>query len=107
MPGLEAKQQEALAEKLKAYKDSLSEEELIALAAQTKELKEYQDEPSPQADLEKIPMLAREDIKREAAPFINEELNVEGTTVLHQNLFTSGINYIRLFCLMPKRYRRI
>ena len=96
VPGLEAKQQEALAEKLKAYKDSLSEEELIALAAQTKELKEYQDEPSPQADLEKIPMLAREDIKREAAPFINEELNVEGTTVLHQNLFTSGINYIRL-----------
>ena len=96
VPGLEAKQQEALAEKLKAYKDSLSEEELIALAARTKELKEYQDEPSPQADLEKIPMLAREDIKREAAPFINEELNVEGTTVLHQNLFTSGINYIRL-----------
>ena len=66
------------------------------MAARTKELKEYQDEPSPQADLEKIPMLAREDIKREAAPFINEELNVEGTTVLHQNLFTSGINYIRL-----------
>lgn len=96
VPGLEAKEQERVAKELSDYKESLSGEERRGLIASTKELKDYQDEPSPQEELRKIPMLTRADIKKEAAPIVNEELTVEGTTLLYQNIFTGGISYIRL-----------
>ena len=96
VPGLEAKEQEYVEEKLKKYKDTLSRTEIKQVIKDAKELKEYQDEPSPQEELEKIPMLKREDIRREVEPLANEVLDVDGTTVLWQNIPTSGISYIRL-----------
>ena len=96
VPGLEAKEQEYVKEKLKKYKDTLSRTEIKQVIKDAKELKEYQDEPSPQEELEKIPMLKREDIRREVEPLANEVLDVDGTTVLWQNIPTSGISYIRL-----------
>src|SRR5699024_11017464 len=96
VPGLEAKEQEYVKEKLKKYKDTLSRPEKKQVIKDAKELKEYQDEPSPQEELEKIPMLKREDIRREVEPLANEVLDVDGTTVLWQNIPTSGISYIRL-----------
>ncbi|MBS6396058.1 MAG: insulinase family protein [Clostridiales bacterium] len=96
VPGLEAKQAEETEKKLGEYKSGLSEAEVKALAEATDALKAYQDQPSPQEDLAKIPMLTRADIKRETAPLINEELQVDGTTLLHQDIFTGGISYIRL-----------
>ena len=96
MPGLEAKETEELQKKLDAYKSNLPAEKQQAIVDFAKELKQYQDEPSPQEDLEKIPMLKREDIRRKTLPLTNEELSVENVTVLHQNLFTAGINYINL-----------
>lgn len=96
VPGLEAKEQARVEQVLRKYKDSLNEAEQKELVQSTKELKAYQDEPSPQEELEKIPMLKREDIRRESAPFVNEEMQVDGTTVLHQKVFTGGISYIRL-----------
>ena len=96
VPGLEAKETEELQKKLDAYKSNLPAEKQQAIVDFAKELKQYQDEPSPQEDLEKIPMLKREDIRRKTLPLTNEELSVENVTVLHQNLFTAGINYINL-----------
>ena len=96
VPGLEAKEQEYVKEKLKKYKDTLSRTEIKQVIKDAKELKEYQDEPSPQEELEKIPMLKREDIRREVEPLANEVLDVVGTTVLWHNIPTSGISYIRL-----------
>lgn len=96
VPGLEAQEQARVENVLKEYKESLSEEALRQLVQSTHELKAYQDAPSSPEELEKIPMLKREDIRREAAPFNNEELLTDGTTLLHQNLFTGGISYIRL-----------
>lgn len=96
VPGLEAAEESRVENVLEEYRAGLTEEERRALVKNTKELKEYQDEPSPQEDLEKIPMLKREDIRRKTAPLINEELQVDGTTLLHQNIFTGGISYIRL-----------
>ena len=96
VPGLEAKETEELQKKLDAYKNSLTTEKQQAIVDFAKELKQYQDEPSPQEDLEKIPMLKREDIRRKTLPLTNEELSVEEVTVLHQDLFTAGINYIDL-----------
>ena len=40
--------------KLAAYKDSLSKEEIKQLIADTKHLKQYQEEPSPKEDLAKF-----------------------------------------------------
>ena len=41
-------------------------------------------------------MLKREDIRRKVLPLINEELTEESITLLHQNIFTTGINYINI-----------
>lgn len=90
-----AEEDKKLSEKLAAYRDSLTDDERKALAAATKELKEYQDTPSPKEDLEKIPLLRREDIAREPEKLILEERQAEGVKVLYHDIFTSGIGYIR------------
>ncbi len=95
--GLNEKNEKALEEKLAAYKRSLSREQLQKLISDTVHLKEYQQEPSAKEDLEKIPMLARGDMKKEAAPFYNEEKAVAGTTVIHHSLYANGINYLSMF----------
>ena len=83
--GLNAKNEAALEKKLAEYKAGLSEDEIRKLIADTKHLKEYQETPSPKEDLEKIPMLARSDMKKEAAPFYNTELSVKG--IPHLQIF--------------------
>ena len=95
--GLNEKTEQALAKKLAAYKDSLGKEEITQLIRDTAHLKEYQQEPSSKEDLEKIPMLSRSDMKREAAPLINEEKTVAGIPVVHHEMYSNGINYIHLF----------
>lgn len=94
--GLTAEQDEALTKRLAAYKESLSPGQIADLVAFTKHLKEYQSEPSSQEDLEKIPMLAREDIGRKALPFQNTEIQTGGTSIVHHDLFTNGIGYVNL-----------
>ncbi len=93
--GLNAKKEEELAAKLSAYKASLSKEEIQKLIADTRHLKEYQQEPSPKEELEKIPMLERGDIKREAAPFYNERKERGGVKIVHHSIFSNGIVYLR------------
>lgn len=92
--GLNAKTEKELAEKLEAYKQTLSEQELQDLVADTKHLKAYQEEPSSKEDLEKIPLLQREDLKREALPLNNEEGTVAGIPALTHEIFTNGIQYV-------------
>jgi len=100
--GLLAEKEEVLAKELAEYKASLSKEEVEALVAQTKALKEYQSEPSKPEDLAKIPQLTREDIKKEADPLVNEVKEIAGVTTLHQELFTAGIAYVKLLFDMKK-----
>jgi Zn-dependent M16 (insulinase) family peptidase len=94
--GLNAKTDEKLAKQLEEYKKGLTEEEIEQLMADTKHLKQYQDEPSGKEDLEKIPMLTRADLKKEAAPFQNEEEQCDGTLLLKHEMFTGGITYVNL-----------
>lgn len=93
--GLTTKKEEELQKKLQEYKASLSREEVEEIVRQTAELKRYQEEPSPKEELEKIPLLTREDIKKEAAAFVNEERHAGDTPVLFHNIFTNGIGYLR------------
>ena len=64
---------------------------------ETEELTRYQEEPTPKEDLEKIPLLSREDIGKKALPFSNIEKDIKGTKVLHHDYFTNGIYYIDLY----------
>ncbi len=93
--GLTAKKDAELAKKLQEYKAGLSKEEIEEVVKQTKELEEYQEEPDQKEDLEKIPLLKREDIKREAENYVNEERYVGDTLILTHNIFTNGIGYLR------------
>ncbi len=93
--GLTAKKDAELAKKLQEYKAGLSKEEIEDVVKQTKELEEYQEEPDQKEDLEKIPLLKREDIKREAENYVNEERYAGDTLILTHNIFTNGIGYLR------------
>lgn len=94
--GLNARRDAELEKKLETYKAGLNGEEIEKLIADTKHLKEYQEEPSPKEDLEKIPMLTRADLKKEAAPFRNNMLEVKGTKLMHHEMFCNGIDYLTL-----------
>ena len=94
--GRTARMDHEFAEKLKAYKESLSPEEVQKLVDDTKELEAYQEEESSQEDLAKIPVLGREDISREIAPVYNEEKEIGGVKMIHHNVETNGIGYVTL-----------
>lgn len=94
--GLTAKEEKELHDKLQAYKNTLTKEEIDKIVADTHALHAYQEaEDSPEA-LARIPMLTRADMKKEAEGFINELKDVEETKVLFHNIQTNGIGYIRL-----------
>ena len=94
--GLNAKNEAVLEKKLAEYKAGLSEEEIKKLLENTRHLKEYQETPSLKEDLEKIPMLARSDMKKEAALFYNTELSVKEVPVIHHDIFSNGIIYLTM-----------
>lgn len=94
--GLNEEKEAALAEKLAALKASMTGEQLQAVVKQTEELRQYQEEPTDPEILKLIPMLSREDIERKVMPFNWTESRENGVTVLHHNMFTAGIGYLRL-----------
>lgn len=95
--GLTAQMEQKEAKRLNDYFDTLSETQRRELIRQTEELKRYQEEPSPKEALEKIPMLAREDIGTKAQGFSNIEKTVAGCPVIHHDYFTNGIHYIQIY----------
>lgn len=98
---LGAEKEQALKEKLAAYKASLTKEELEKLVNDTKALKEYQATPSTLEELATIPLLTREDIDDKVEPLYNEEQVLDGVKVLKHNVETNGIGYLN-FCFNTK-----
>ncbi|MBD5550966.1 MAG: insulinase family protein [Lachnospiraceae bacterium] len=94
--GLTAKRDRELADKLQAYKETLSEEEIKHIVEETKALKAYQEEGDTPEALACIPHLTREDIKKEAEGYVNELHREADVPVLHHDVFTNGIGYLRL-----------
>lgn len=94
--GLTEQKEEALAKQLAAYKETLTEEQIEEIVAQTKALEAFQEEPDRPEDLAKIPLLQREDIRRSVEPVILEERDADGTKVLYHAIATNGISYFRL-----------
>ena len=94
--GRTARLDKELAEKLQKYKESLSKEEIEKLVSDTHQLLEYQESEDSEEDIEKIPVLKREDISREIAPIYNEVLDYDGTPVIFHEIETNGIGYLDL-----------
>ena len=92
--GLGNEREEALAKELSDYKASLSEEEIKKLIEDTEHLKKYQEEPSSDEDLRKLPMLTRADMKKNAMPFSNIEDELLDVKVVRHDIESNGIDYI-------------
>lgn len=92
--GLGNEREEALAKELSDYKASLSDEEIKKLIEDTEHLKKYQEGPSSDEDLRKLPMLTRADMKKNAMPFSNIEDELSDVKVVRHDIESNGIDYI-------------
>ena len=92
--GLGNEREEVLAKELSDYKASLSDEEIKKLIEDTEHLKKYQEEPSSDEDLRKLPMLTRADMKKNAMPFSNIEDELLDVKVVRHDIESNGIDYI-------------
>ena len=95
--GMTAKKEAELAEKLAAYRNTLSEEEREKIAADTKSLKEYQATPDTEEALKCLPVLKRSDIRKNVLPLINEWTEVDGIKTLFHEIDTNGILYFSMY----------
>jgi Zn-dependent M16 (insulinase) family peptidase len=95
-PGLTSKEDEALKKRLEEYKQTLSEAEIQKIVADTKALREYQQKPETQEDLEKIPLLKRSDLRKEVRSLHIHEEKAGDIKVLHHAIETNGIHYLDL-----------
>ena len=94
--GRTARMEAELEEKLQEYKASLTAEEIETFVQKTHALEDYQSEPESEENLEKIPVLKREDISREIEPIINEEMTLAGVPVIFHEIETNGIGYVNV-----------
>ncbi|MDO4292727.1 MAG: insulinase family protein [Eubacteriales bacterium] len=94
--GLTAKKDRELEELLAAKKAALTPEQIGEIAAQTADLKAFQEEPDRPEDLARIPLLARSDIRRQVEPFILEERKAGDVKLIYHPIATNGISYFRL-----------
>ncbi|MBR1628115.1 MAG: insulinase family protein, partial [Lachnospiraceae bacterium] len=100
--GLVQQRDEALKERLTAYKATLSADEIRGLIEETRHLKAYQDEPSTQEELMTLPLLERSDLKKSARPIRYEEKELAGRTFLFCERDTCGVVYASLLFELEK-----
>lgn len=95
--GLTEKMNRETAEKLAAFKSSLSDEQLDEIMASTKALKERQASGETEEALETIPLLSRKDLKWTVEEEVLEKENVSGMDHFHFDVHTNGITYLNLY----------
>ena len=93
--GLAEERDRILTEKLAALKESFGSEQIQEVVEETHALLEYQETPDSKEDLATIPLLKREDIRKEAEPLVNEIRKTGDTTVMYHDIFTNHISYFR------------
>lgn len=94
--GLNKMREQEVRERLANYKKSLSEDEIREIIQDTRRLLSYQETPSTKEELEKIPLLTREDIGPNPQALYNKENIIDGVKVIHHEVFTNDIAYFRL-----------
>lgn len=95
--GLTVEKDNKLKEKLAKLKASMSKEEIDAIVDETKKLREYQEAPDRQEDLEKIKLLSIKDIDVKTRPSRNFEDKLDDMIFIKQDIYTSGIAYLTLY----------
>ena len=93
--GLAEERDRILTEKLAALKESFGSEQIQEVVEETHALLEYQETPDSKEALATIPLLKREDIRKEAEPLVNEIRKTGDTTVMYHDIFTNHISYFR------------
>ena len=95
--GMAQEEDQKVAEKLAAYKASLSKEEIAKIVEDTAALKEYQDSGDDEEAIQSLPVLKRTDIQRETPiRLCREEHDSNGTKLLHMPYDTNGISYLTI-----------
>ena len=92
--GKDAEDEAAVQKVLDDTLAGFSDEDKGKIVAETAHLKEYQQEPTPVEDLEKIPLLNREDIDPEERKLVNQISEIAGTELVSHSIFTNGIEYL-------------
>lgn len=93
--GLISEMEKAEKEKLANYMQTLSMEEKVKLVEETKALRVFQEEETPEEELACVPHLTIEDLTKNVKKCVMEEKEIYGIPTLHHDIFTNGINYIR------------
>ena len=93
---LTAQKDEETRKLLEKYKESLTKEEIAKIVADTKHLKDYQDEPSTEAELLTIPLLKRDDIGKDAPKLYIDKREACGVDIIFSDIFTNGIAYMNM-----------
>ena len=96
-PGLTERHDKALADKLAAYKASLSKEEIDAIVADSRALQKRQATPDSPEALETIPTLTRDDLEKKADTIAMEQQDVGGVPVCYVPDETNGITYVNAY----------
>ena len=94
--GLAELREQELTEKLAKLKDSMTPEQLEKTIENSKALREYQDAEESEEDLQKIPLLSRDDIGKKARSLVYEEKQIGDVKALCHEMYSGGIGYIRM-----------
>ena len=95
-PGLNAKTEQAVREKLDAYKAGLTPEEVTALVQDTKDIQARQQSVDSPEALEKLPLLKKEDIDTKQAVYMANKETFGGRPAYVYHDFTNQIAYLTL-----------
>jgi len=93
-PELQQREEEEERSRLAVVRSSMSRDDLEALVAATRDLKERQEAPDPPEEVAKLPRLRLSDLEPAIRRIPLDEEQVDGVTVLHHDLFTNGIAYV-------------
>ncbi len=105
--GLMEEQEEKALAKLAEIKANMTPEDIEEAIRKYEALNAFRETPDSKEDLEKLPLLRREDLKKEPVLPVNKAGSLGDIPFLHHDIFTNGIAYLRLqFSLkdIPEEY---
>ncbi len=96
-PGKNIREEEKLKEQLAQLKSSMSNDEIKDIVRMTKELHEYQEAKEDESIKNCLPMLTREDLKKETMPISNICETNDDVLYVRHDYETNGIDYVSYY----------
>lgn len=95
--GLTNAKEADLKKRLAEKKAAMSKEEIQEIIDAEKELRRYQEAPETPENLRCLPVLKREDLRKEALPLLAKQEKAAGLNVVTEEVASSGISYLKLY----------